>query len=165
MTEAALVVGTSRYLRSTAHSEGCTHKPVFLDYLANSRYYVPGASWFLATPDGLLPGYFVLMLMSSGACALGCFVTARRHAFSRARCLSWMTVGFLFGWVGLILMLALEEWPVRRPCAGCRRLRVVTRNTCEHCGAPHTPPAADGTEIFDEPCSDPATFRRTFSIA
>jgi hypothetical protein len=56
----------------------------------------------------------------------------------------------MFGWVGLVLMLALQEWPARIACPKCRKLRVVTRDTCEHCSAAHTLPAPDGTEIFEE---------------
>ena len=55
----------------------------------------------------------------------------------------------LFGWVGLVLMLVLQEWPARVACPQCRKLRVVTRDTCEHCGARHASPAPDGTEIFE----------------
>jgi hypothetical protein len=50
-------------------------------------------------------------------------------------------------------MLALEEWPARIACPRCGKLRVVTYDTCEFCGAPHSPPAQDGTEIFEETAS------------
>ena len=46
-------------------------------------------------------------------------------------------------------MLALLDWPAQVACPKCRKLRVVTRDTCEHCGAPHAAPAPDGTEIFE----------------
>jgi hypothetical protein len=46
-------------------------------------------------------------------------------------------------------MLALQEWPARVACPRCRRPRVVNRDTCEHCGAPHASPTPDGTEIFE----------------
>jgi hypothetical protein len=46
-------------------------------------------------------------------------------------------------------MLVLQEWPARVSCPACRKLRVVTREACEHCGAPHAAPAPDGTEIFE----------------
>ena len=59
-------------------------------------------------------------------------------------------LGLVFGWVGLVLMLVLQEWPARVSCPECRKLRVVTRVVCEHCGALHAPPAADGTEIFEQ---------------
>ena len=100
-------------------------------------------------PRGLIPGYIALILLSAAASALGCFVLARRHAFSHARCISWALVGFLFGWVGLVLMLVLREWPARIVCPKCGKLRVVTRDTCEHCGATHAVPTPDGTEIFE----------------
>ena len=78
-----------------------------------------------------------------------CFLMARRYAFSRGRLLVWALCGLLFGWAGLALMLALQEWPACIPCPSCRRPRRVDRDRCEHCGAAHAPPAADGTEIFE----------------
>jgi hypothetical protein len=82
------------------------------------------------------------------ACALVCFVRARRYSFSRARCIGWALCGFVFGWVGLLLMLALQEWPARVRCPSCGQPRRVDRDRCEHCGAAHALPAPDGTEIF-----------------
>lgn len=88
-------------------------------------------------------------LLSAAACALICFLLARRYAFSHARRIGWALGGLLFGWVGLQLMLAVQEWPARVVCPGCRKRRVVSRDTCAHCGAPHAAPAPDGTEIFE----------------
>ena len=89
------------------------------------------------------------MLLTAGVSALICFVLTRRYAFSRLHCIGWGLYGLLWGPVGLLLLLALQEWPARIPCPKCGRLRVVTRDTCEHCGARHAQPAADGTEIFE----------------
>jgi hypothetical protein len=149
MTEAATLVGASQYLRSEARLNGSSRKPVLLDYLENSRYYIPGTAWFEVTPRGLIPGYIALVLLSAAACALGCFLLARRHAFSHYRCIGWAVLGFLFGWVGLFLMLALQDWPARIACPKCHKLRVVTRDRCEYCAALHAVPAPDGTEIFE----------------
>jgi hypothetical protein len=80
---------------------------------------------------------------------------ARRSAFSRSRCIGWTVVGLSFGLSGLLLMLALQEWPVRVACPKCGKLRVVMHDLCEHCGAPHALPAADGTEIFEENAAAP----------
>jgi hypothetical protein len=93
--------------------------------------------------------YRALILLSALACALACLLLARRYAFSRGRLLVWALCGLLFGWAGLALMLALQEWPARIPCPSCRRPRRVDRERCEHCGAAHAPPTADGTEIFE----------------
>jgi hypothetical protein len=149
MTEAASLVGACKYLRAEARAQGSARKPMLLTVLENSRYYIPGTSSSKSVPTGLIPGYLALMLLSATACALGCSVLARRHAYSRARCVGWALVGFLFGWVGLVLMLAIQEWPARLVCPKCRKLRVVTRETCEHCGALHAASAPDGTEIFE----------------
>jgi len=157
MTEAAGLVETTRYVRSLERAQGSTQKSMLLDYLEGIQYYIPGTSTLATTlspatkpPRGLIPGYIALILLSATASALGCFVLARRYALSRTQRIGWALVGFFFGWVGLVLMLALQEWPARISCPKCRKLRVVTRDTCEHCGALHASPAPDGTEIFEQ---------------
>jgi hypothetical protein len=97
----------------------------------------------------LVPGYIALIVLSAAASAMGCWLLARRYAFPRGRSIMWTLVGFFFGWVGWLLMLVVQEWPARVSCPNCRRLRVVTRDTCEHCGGLHAAPAPDGTEIFE----------------
>ena len=123
MTEAAALVGASRYLRWEARRKGSTRKPVLLDYLENSRYYIPGTSAFEVTPSGLVPGYLALIVLSAAASAIGCWLLARRYAFSRGRSIGWALVGFFFGWVGWLLMLVLQQWPARVSCPNCRQLR------------------------------------------
>jgi len=156
MTEAASLVGACKYLRSEARLQGSARKPVLLSSLENSRYYIPGTSSSKDTPRGVIGVYVALLVLAGAACALGCFLLARCYAFSRSACLGWALVGFFFGWVGLLLMLAIQEWPARIACPKCGKLRVVTRNTCEHCGALHAPPAPDGTEIFEQIPADAA---------
>lgn len=99
--------------------------------------------------DGAL-AYGALVLSTAAACATACLLLARRLAFAPARCLGWGLVGLLFGPVGLLLMLAIQEWPARTVCPACCKPRLVDRDRCEHCGAPQAPPAADGTEVFEE---------------
>jgi hypothetical protein len=149
MTEAAALVGASRYLRWEARRKGGTRKPVLLEYLENIQYYIPGTSTFEESPSGLVPGYLALIVLSAAASAIGCWLLARRYAFSRGRSIMWAFVGFFFGWVGWLLMLVLLEWPARVSCPNCRKHRVVTLDRCEHCGGLHAPPASDGTEIFE----------------
>jgi hypothetical protein len=149
MTEAALLVETSCSLRREAREQGGTRKHVLLHELDTTKYFIPGTSSSKSMPSGLIPSYLALMLLSAAVCALCCFLLAYRHAFPRARCLGWALVGFFFGWVGLALMIAIQEWPARIACPKCGKLRVVTRDTCEHCGASHAAPLADGTEIFE----------------
>jgi hypothetical protein len=105
--------------------------------------------WYAPAHPRLVYGFLALMLVAAIICAIVCLLLARRHAFSPARSAAWALVGFLFGWVGLALMLALQEWPARIVCPKCGKLRVVTRDTCEHCGAPHAVPEPDGTEVFE----------------
>jgi hypothetical protein len=149
MTEVTILYGASRYLRSEARSQGSTRQPVLLSYLDNAAYYIPGRSRFEETPNGLVPGYLALIVLAAAASALGGLVLARRYAFSRGKSIAWALVGFFFGWVGLILMLVLQEWAARVACPKCRRFRVVTRDSCEYCGALQAAPARDGTEVFE----------------
>jgi hypothetical protein len=150
--EALALISASRCLRAEARADGGTQKSVLLHDLETSKYFIPGISPSRVAPSGLVPAYLALMLLMATASALGNFLLARRHAYSSARCAAWTMCGLFFGWVGIALMLAVEEWPARIPCRSCRRFRVVTCETCEHCGAAHSRPNPDGTEIF-EPAS------------
>ena len=47
-------------------------------------------------------------------------------------------------------MVALQEWPAFVACPACGKQRVVIHDRCEHCGATHAAPVADGTEIFEQ---------------
>jgi hypothetical protein len=148
--EAAFLLGTMRQLESGVRSDNGADVPLLLRFLyPTTQYFVPGGRWDLGAHASLVLGFAALMLASSVVCALVCFLIPGRYAFSLTRRAGWSLCGFLFGPTGLLLMLALQEWPARIPCPKCRRLRVVTRDTCEHCGAPHFPPEADGTEIME----------------
>jgi hypothetical protein len=147
--EAAALVGTSRYLRWEARSQGSTHKSVLLDFLDSIRHYLPGTSRFEEASGGVMALYVSLMLLAATAAALGCRVLAKRYAFSRGGRMGWTLVGFFFGWAGVVLLLVLYEWPARVRCPHCRGLRITSREQCEHCGACHAAPAPDGTEIVE----------------
>jgi hypothetical protein len=155
MTEAAILVSGSRCLRSQARLQGSIRQPVLLTYLDNIGYYIPGTSRFEETPSGLVPSYIALILLAAAASGVACLLLAPRYALSRVNRIAWALLGFFFGWVGLVLMLALQEWPARIACPKCRKLRVVIRDTCEHCGALHAAPAQDGTEIFESAAAAP----------
>ena len=45
--------------------------------------------------------------------------------------------------------LSVQEWPARETCPDCKKLRVVDREHCEHCGADFAPPEKNGTEMFE----------------
>jgi hypothetical protein len=149
--EAAVLVGTVRRLRSETRSAGGRETSVLGEILETwIAQFIPEAVYRADTRSGLLFGFTALSLVSAVVCALVCFLLGRRYAFARARRLGWALCGFGFGWVGLLLMLSLQEWPARIRCPSCRRLRRVDRDFCEHCGAAHAVPAPDGTEIFEE---------------
>ena len=72
----------------------------------------------------------------------------RRYRFSFAAQAGWAVFHLLFGVPGLLAFLSVQEWPAREACPNCKRLRVVDRAQCEHCGADFAPPEKTGTEIF-----------------
>ena len=73
---------------------------------------------------------------------------ARRHNFSTKAVVGWTLFVFLLGIPGLLTLLCVQEWPAREACPNCKKLRVVDREKCEHCGADFAPPEKNGTEIF-----------------
>jgi hypothetical protein len=148
--EVAVLVSTTRYFMSEVRdNQGTEAAPLLGFLLFTTQFFLPGVRWHAGAHPGLVSGFAVLITLTALASALVCLLLARRHAFSRPRCVGWALLGLSFGWVGLALMLALEEWPARVGCPKCRKPRVVTRDACEHCGAPHAAPAADGTEVFE----------------
>jgi hypothetical protein len=151
MTEFAALVGTTKYLFASAGSTRGSRVWVLLEFLDEwTGQFIPGGGRLASTRSGLLPAFAALILLSGALCAVACVLLARRYAFSRARRIGWLVCGLLFGPAGLLLMLTIQDWPARIACPKCGKPRVVTRDTCEHCGAAHAPPAADGTEIFEE---------------
>jgi hypothetical protein len=149
--EFAVLVGSMRGVESDVRRNDGSEVPLLLGFLyVTTQYFIPGIRWDLAAHSNLVLGYGTLMLLSAILCGLVCFLLGRRFAFARATSLGWALVGLLFGPFGLLLMLALQEWPAKVTCPGCRKFRVVTRQTCEHCGVPQAVPAPDGTEIFED---------------
>ena len=73
----------------------------------------------------------------------------RRYSLSLPARLGWAAFQLCFGIPGLLTLLSVEEWPAREPCPNCKRLRVVDREHCEHCGADFAPPERNGTEVFE----------------
>jgi hypothetical protein len=148
--EAVVLIGAKRYLDSEVRAMNGKEIPLPLQFLLTStQYSFPGVRWLPRGHPDLILGFGVSMLLSAAASALVCSCLARRYAFSGPRHLGWTLLGLFFGWIGPALMLALQEWPARIACPNCRKPRVVTRDTCERCGAPHASPAPDGTEIFE----------------
>jgi hypothetical protein len=150
MTEVTALVEATDYLLSRARRNGgMTISPFLNDLVWKTEYVIPGVSSDADTEGGSVFAFWGLNLLSGAICAPTCFYLGRRYSFSSARRVGWALCGFLFGWVGLALMLSLQEWPARIACPICRKLRVVTRESCEHCGAEHAAPVPDGTEIFE----------------
>jgi hypothetical protein len=148
--EAVVLVGSKTYFDAQVReNDGAEIAVAHQFLLVVTPHFLPGIRWLPRTHPDLLFGFGALMVLAAGLSALACYVLARRYAFSQAGRLTWSLVGLTFGWIGLVVMLAVQDWPARVACPQCHKLRVVTRDICEHCGAAHAVPPADGTEIIE----------------
>jgi hypothetical protein len=155
--EAAALVGTISHLEAGTRKDP-SEVPLLLQHLwFSTQAYLPGVRWHARAHPGLALGFAASMLLASACSALACFLLSRRHAFARSRRLGWALCGLLFGPTGLLLMMALVDWPAQIVCPECRKPRVVTREDCEHCGAAQAAPVPDGTEIMESSATDPST--------
>lgn len=118
---------------------------------------VAACPWFSNDPLFTLECRMMLrfsLVFSVGVCLpMGYWLSRRCRLESRA-CFGWLAFLVISGAPGLLAMASVEEWPARELCPKCKKLRVVTRQTCEHCGAGVAPPAAKGIEVF-EPVRNP----------
>jgi hypothetical protein len=147
--EVVALEGTTSYLEAEAPRFPSEISLLLQNLWFTTQAYLPGVRWDSQAHPGLVRGFAALVLLAALVSGLACFLLPRRYAFSRARRLGWTMCGLLFGPTGVVLMISLQEWPAQIACPKCRKLRVVTRETCEHCGAAHAEPAADGTEIIE----------------
>ncbi len=105
--------------------------------------------WDNLRRDPALPGLLAVSVLSGLVAALLAWFISRRCGDGRRGQFAWAFGVFWLGGYGVLLLLALRAWPARVLCPNCGRLRVVDRETCEHCGAAFARPPRDGTEIFD----------------
>jgi len=120
---------------------GCVAPPAFV--VAGPLF--EGGDW----PTGIRRD---LLRLSLAGAVLVCLPIGwwlgRRYRFSLAAQAGWAVFHLLFGVAGLLAFLSVQEWPAREACPNCRKLRVVDRAQCEHCGADFAPPEKTGTEVF-----------------
>jgi hypothetical protein len=62
---------------------------------------------------------------------------------------TWLVLSFLLGFTGPLLLISLRQCAAVVRCPNCRRRRIVTRETCEHCGAAFEKPSNSEIEIFE----------------
>ncbi len=148
--EVAGLVGTTALLQADARRHNGTEATMPLQFLEGiSQLFIPGMSYEPHGHPGLVGSFAGLVLLASTVSGLVCFWLARRYVLARSQRIGWVLCGLLFGPAGVLLMVTLPDWPARIACPGCRKLRAVTREQCEHCGAAHAPPILDGTEVFE----------------
>jgi hypothetical protein len=149
--EASVLIGTIAALKDEARRHDGLEVTMPLQFLGGAaQLFMPGITFYWRAHPALVFGFAGLMLLACVISGLACFMLPRRYALSLTRCFGWAVCGLSFGLTGLLLLLTLRQWPARIACPNCRKLRVVTREQCEHCGAAHALPEADGTEIFEE---------------
>jgi ABC-type transport system involved in multi-copper enzyme maturation permease subunit len=73
----------------------------------------------------------------------------RRYYFTSKAQMKWAIFNLFCGLPGLLAFICAQEWPAREACHNCKKLRMVDREHCEHCGAEFPPPPKTGTEIFE----------------
>ena len=93
--------------------------------------------------------FCTVVLLSGVFCAVLVSYIARRYGFAKRRSISWSVFGFFVGPVGILVFLALLDWPALEKCSSCGKKRAVDREQCSHCNASCPPRVMDGTEIFE----------------
>lgn len=78
-----------------------------------------------------------------------CYWWVRRRALPRGQRIAWLLAAVAFGPGVLLALSAFYGSPAKEPCPACGRKRLVTRERCEHCGAPFDAPAPTGIEIVE----------------
>jgi hypothetical protein len=148
--EVAALVGTTAILQADARRHDGMEETLPLEFLGyTSQLFIPGISYEPHGHPGLVGSFAGLVLLASTICGLICFWLTRRYVLARSQRIGWVLCGVLFGPAGVLLMVTLPDWPAQIGCPACRSRRVVTREQCEHCGAPHAHPTLDGTEVFE----------------
>jgi hypothetical protein len=95
-----------------------------------------------------------LCLIPAILCATAGWLIGRRYSFPARAQLGWGVFHLLCGIPGLLAFLSVQEWPARETCPRCKKLRVVDRERCPHCGADFAPPEKNGMEIFEPLAAD-----------
>jgi predicted RNA-binding Zn-ribbon protein involved in translation (DUF1610 family) len=92
-------------------------------------------------------------LIAALVAAVGAFfataLLAGGRGFSRQAKWVWSILNALLGCTGVLLFISLFTRIAKVPCPACGKPRLVTRERCEHCNAPFSPPAAQGIEVFE----------------
>ncbi len=92
---------------------------------------------------------FISLVVVALVCAMAGWLLGWRYNLSPRARIGWAVFHLVAGIPGLLGFLSVQDWPARESCPSCKRLRVVNRNDCEHCGAGFAPPHKTGIEIFE----------------
>lgn len=91
---------------------------------------------------------WLIAFLAGIPCAIVAVIKARPYQLRTGETIFWAVFVLLGGVTGLLVFLALKEWPARIPCPVCKNPRMVDHDECEHCHAGWQPPQHDGTEIL-----------------
>lgn len=125
------------------------HEPTWTDALQNAALPPFLAVLSYSLNERLRSLAVLAVALVSLASAAITLLLCRRHAFKRSATIVWTSFNLLTGIPGILTLLSLRPLPPRVRCPQCARLRVVSREICEHCGATFAPPPQAGTEILE----------------
>jgi len=73
----------------------------------------------------------------------------RRYSERRGWIVFWATICAILGVGGVLLLLAVRDWPPRIVCPACQRRTVASRFACQWCHQPYPRPNPGDIAIFD----------------
>lgn len=119
--------------------------PPVLNMIDVIRYYpqqkLHTSLWLLFLPPAIC----------AAVAAAIAFWLLRRAGERRAWTIFWLITVLLLGISGVLLMLAMRQWPPRVRCGHCGRKSVTTAFACQHCGTAFPIPDPGAIGIWDEP--------------
>jgi hypothetical protein len=113
------------------------HRPWVIDQLFQLDSQHHGRMFYGSMIVGSLLAVAVTMLLS------------RRYGFGAGKSVGWTVGNLLLGPAGVVVLVGLNEWPVREACATCGGVGFTVQQECKACGARTAAGESDGREIFE----------------
>ena len=127
-----------------------------LDTVAKGVYLPPvlNMTGMILEPQEKLHTSLWLLFLPSAICAAVsaaiAFWLLRRAGERRPWTIFWLITVLLLGISGVLLMLAMRQWPPRVRCGHCGRKSVTTGFSCQHCGTAFPIPDPGAIGIRDD---------------
>ena len=127
-----------------------------LDTVAKGVYLPPVLNMIgmILEPQEKLHTSLWLLVLPPAICAAisaaVAFWLLRRAGERRGWTVFWLITVLLLGISGVLLMLAMRQWPPRVRCGNCGRKSVTTGFACQHCGTAFPIPDPGAIGIWDD---------------